>query len=235
MGQEEIAYQNKDITSKVLAENFKGKTFRVYGLDLPEIREAKPTNIPAVRANELRMDTLFELEDDTVAILDYESDYDKNDKIKYLNYLTGVANRYQKEKKDCPHLRMVVIYTGDISRGQVSGIYGNVDLNFWYGSSAVVVPTAIVYGGLDYSAVFDAGYYCDRYKDLKAAYGNNREALFSHFVAHGMREGRQAIDTFNVLAYKARYTDLQKAFGENLPLYYQHYIQFGIAERRNAL
>lgn len=121
------------------------------------------------------------------------------------------------------------------SMGQVSGIYGNVDLNFWYGSSAVVVPTAIVYGGLDYSAVFDAEYYCNRYKDLKAAYGNNREALFSHFVAYGMREGRQAIDTFNVLVYKARYTDLQKAFGENLPLYYQHYIQFGIAERRNAL
>ena len=35
MGSGEIAYQNKDITSKVLAENFKGKTFRVYGLDLP--------------------------------------------------------------------------------------------------------------------------------------------------------------------------------------------------------
>ena len=92
MGQEEIAYQNKDITSKVLAENFKGKTFRVYGLDLPEIREARPTDIPAVRANELRMDNLFELEDDTVAILDYESDYDKNDKVKYLNYQIGRAH-----------------------------------------------------------------------------------------------------------------------------------------------
>ncbi len=123
MGQEEIAYQNKDIASKALAENFKGKTFRVYGLDLPEIREAKPTDIPAVKANELRMDNLFELEDDTVAILDYESDYDKKDKVKYLNYLTGVANRYQKEKKDCPALRMIVIYTGDISREQVSTEY----------------------------------------------------------------------------------------------------------------
>ena len=61
MGHEEIAYQNKDITSKVLAENFKGKSFWVYGLGLAEIREAKPTNIPAVRANELRMDNLFEL------------------------------------------------------------------------------------------------------------------------------------------------------------------------------
>ena len=58
-----------------------------------------------------------------MAILDYESSYDKSDKIKYLNYLTGVANRYQKEKRDCPQLRMIVIYTGDISRGQVSNEY----------------------------------------------------------------------------------------------------------------
>ncbi len=123
MGIEEIAYQNKDITSKVLAENFKGKTFRVYGLDLPGIREVQPTNIPAVKANELRMDNLFELEDDTVAVVDYESDYDRKDKVKYLNYLAGVANRYQIEKKECPVLRMIVIYTGDISREQVSSEY----------------------------------------------------------------------------------------------------------------
>ena len=123
MGQEEIAYQNKDITSKALTENFKGKTFQVYGLDLPKIREAKPTNIPAVKANELRIDHLFELEDDTVAVVDYESDYDRRDKVKYLNYLTGIANRYQKEKKDCPELRMIVIYTGDISRDQVTSEY----------------------------------------------------------------------------------------------------------------
>ena len=32
-----IAYQSKNITSKVLAERFQGKTFRVYGLDLPPI------------------------------------------------------------------------------------------------------------------------------------------------------------------------------------------------------
>ena len=123
MGQEAIAYQNKDITSKALTENFKGKTFQVYGLDLPKIREAKPTNIPAVKANELRIDHLFELEDDTVAVVDYESDYDRRDKVKYLNYLTGIANRYQKEKKDCPELRMIVIYTGDISRDQVTSEY----------------------------------------------------------------------------------------------------------------
>ena len=131
MGSEEIAYQNKDITSKVLAENFKGKTFRVYGLDLPEIREVRPTNIPVVKANELRLDNLFELEDDTVAVVDYESEYDQADKVKYLNYLTGIAGRYQKDKKACPVLRMIVIYTGDIRREQVCGEYdiGAVKMN----------------------------------------------------------------------------------------------------------
>lgn len=119
----DIAYQNKDITSKFLAENFKGKTFSVYGLDLPEIKRVLPTNIPAVKANELRLDNLFELADDTVALVDYESVYDHRDKVKYLNYLTGVANRYLQAGQDCPAIRMIVIYTGDIRRNQVSAGY----------------------------------------------------------------------------------------------------------------
>ena len=49
--------------------------------------------------------------------------YKKEDKIKYLNYLTGIANRYAKENQDCPVLRIIVIYTGDIRRGQTSDRY----------------------------------------------------------------------------------------------------------------
>lgn len=119
----EIAYQNKDIASKLFAEYFRGKSFRVYGLDVPEVKTVLPTNIPTIRANELRLDNLFEFMDGTVALVDYESEYKKEDKIKYLNYLTGIANRYQKEKKDCPMLHMIVIYTGDIERRQVSDEY----------------------------------------------------------------------------------------------------------------
>lgn len=123
MGEMEIAYQNKDITSKFLAENFKGKSLRVYGLDLQEIRQVLPTNIPTVKANELRLDNLFELADGSIALVDYESDYEKQDKVKYLNYITGIANRYQQDKKECPIIHMVVIYTGDIERKQVSDEY----------------------------------------------------------------------------------------------------------------
>lgn len=131
MNQTEIAYQNKDITSKYLSENFKGKTFSVYGLALPEVRQVLPTNIPTVKANELRLDNLFELADGSIALVDYESDYEKQDKVKYLNYVTGIANRYLQDKKNCPIIHMVVIYTGDINRQQVEAEYdiGAVKMN----------------------------------------------------------------------------------------------------------
>lgn len=125
------------------------------------------------------------------------------------------------------------------SKAAVLGISGDVDMSLWYGilggaQTVQVTTLPTVYGGLDYAPVFDAGYYSDRYRDLKAVYGSNGAALFTHFIVHGMREGRQAADNFNVQAYRARYGDLQKAFGDNLPLYYQHYVQFGRNERRNA-
>lgn len=120
------------------------------------------------------------------------------------------------------------------SKGRVPGITGNVDMNLWY-EELYPASVSTMFGGLDYSLVFDASYYAERYKDLKVKYGNDSAGLFYHFIAHGMVEGRQAIDTFNVQAYKARYPDLQKAFGNNLPLYYQHYIQFGAKENRKAL
>lgn len=61
--------------------------------------------------------------DGSIALVDYESDYEKQDKVKYLNYITGIANRYQQDKKECPIIHMVVIYTGDIERKQVSDKY----------------------------------------------------------------------------------------------------------------
>ena len=60
-----IAYQNKDITSKVFAQQFKGKSLKPYGFDLPPVKQVLPTNIPQVQANELRIDNVFLLEDDT--------------------------------------------------------------------------------------------------------------------------------------------------------------------------
>ena len=96
---------------------------KVYGLDVPKIKMVLPTNLPEVEANELRIDNLFLLEDDTIAILDYESRYRKKSKIKYLNYVVRVLERYKKAGTLDVKLRMIVIYTADIEPKDVDSSY----------------------------------------------------------------------------------------------------------------
>ena len=99
-----IAYQNKDIVSKLFGDRMKGKPLSLFGLgtDL-KVVDVKPTNLPIVQARELRMDNLFELEDGSVAILDYESEYKKSNFTKYE-----------------PDIHMMVLYTADIERAETS-------------------------------------------------------------------------------------------------------------------
>ena len=105
-----------------------------------------------------------------------------------------------------------------------------------YGESEgrIAADDRYVYGGTDYTDVFDADYYLNNYGDLAAAFGSDKAALFSHFTEYGMSEGRQASDDFNVYIYMNRYNDLADAFGNDLQKYYEHYIKFGISEGRSA-
>ncbi len=59
----EITYHNKDVLSKILAENFKEKSLKVYGIDVPKIKQILPTNLPQIQVNEMRIDNLFLLYD----------------------------------------------------------------------------------------------------------------------------------------------------------------------------
>ena len=110
---EGIAYQNKDILFKILSQTYKEKSFAAYGINLPPIRELLPTNLPKISANEKDIDNLFLLEDGTYAIVDYEAEFKKLNKIKYLNYIARVMEKYYREDGNFS-LRLVVIYTGDV-------------------------------------------------------------------------------------------------------------------------
>ena len=114
---EGIAYQNKDILFKILGQTYKEKSFAAYGIDLPPIRELLPTNLPKISANEKDIDNLFLLEDGTYAIVDYEAEYKKLNKIKYLNYIARVTEKYYKEDGNFD-LRLIVIYTGDVKSAE---------------------------------------------------------------------------------------------------------------------
>ena len=82
----DVAYQNKDISSKAFAEEFKDTYFKVFGLDLPSIVRTEPTELPAIEVNNNAMDNLYYLADDTYAVVDFESVYSEENKVKYLSY-----------------------------------------------------------------------------------------------------------------------------------------------------
>lgn len=111
-----ITYQNKDILFKILSEAYKEKSFKAYGIDLPPIKEVLPTNLPRISADEKSMDNLFLLEDNTYVIVDYESTYKRKNKIKYLNYIARVMEKYFSDDNREIQMRLIIIYTGDVER-----------------------------------------------------------------------------------------------------------------------
>ena len=116
----DISYQNKDIVSKLFAERMKGKSLSLFGLSTNlKVMDIRPTNIPIVQAKELRMDNLFELEDGSVAILDYESQFKETNFTKYGYYIMNVINRYLNEGKT-PDIHMMVLYTADIETAKTT-------------------------------------------------------------------------------------------------------------------
>ena len=96
------------------------------------------------------------------------------------------------------------------------------------------VGSVTVLNGVDYSPVFDADYYLDRYPDLKATFGDNDEAALQHFVYFGMKEGRSGDGKFYPKYYRERYSDLRSLFGTNWINYCIHYMTFGKKEGRSG-
>ena len=112
----DIAYQNKDIASKVTGEALVGKSLAPFGLPHLKITGILPTNLPVIESNELRLDNLFILNDGSIAIIDYESDFRRENFIKYINYIARVIKRYssRNELQSLKQIRMIVIYTADV-------------------------------------------------------------------------------------------------------------------------
>ncbi len=82
---------------------------------MPKIKQILPTNLPQIQVNEMRIDNLFLLEDDSIAIIDYESDVKWENHLKYLNYIVRILERYKKEEIP-KQIRMIVIYTADVEK-----------------------------------------------------------------------------------------------------------------------
>ena len=118
----QVAYQNKDISSKYLA-SMHGEAFaRVLGLQIAPLERNEPTELPAVDVNDMMMDNLFLLTDGSYVIIDYESEYREENKIKYLGYIARLMKRLYNQVKKVPALQVAVIYTADVEDGQTRNV-----------------------------------------------------------------------------------------------------------------
>lgn len=116
------------------------------------------------------------------------------------------------------------------------------------GVARIKAATKFEHDGVDFSKVFDPVYYAACNPDIKAAFGNNANMLFNHFIKCGSNEKARigkTIATFNVEVYASHSADLQKAFGSlfNKPEdptingypYYKHYCNIGYKENRRIV
>lgn len=104
---------------------------------------------------------------------------------------------------------------------------------YWDGEKITNTPPAI-YKGVDYAAVYDYNYYLKKYEDVAKLYTGDPDGALMHFVKHGMSEGRQGNEDFNVYYYKNRYADLRNLYGSDLKRYYKHYVKTGLRKNRDA-
>ncbi|MCR5143840.1 MAG: hypothetical protein K6B67_00865 [Lachnospiraceae bacterium] len=140
--------------------------------------------------------------------------------ISYRNEYADLRHKYGKDWRS--------YYNHYKTFGKAEGRHGT-------GCENKMLGCLTTYNGIDYSAVYDMHYYLAHNKDVANVYGDDDVALLRHFVNNGMKEGRQAVSTFNVISYKNLYPDLRGAYGNNLPAYYLHYINYGRREGRVAI
>lgn len=101
---------------KFLSECYKDKGLEAYGLKgFPRIKELMPNEFSRIRADQRRSDTLFEMEDGSILMLEYESNARfLENHLKYMDYANQIMYRYYNKNKELPDIRIVVIYTSEV-------------------------------------------------------------------------------------------------------------------------
>ncbi len=96
-------------------------------------------------------------------------------------------------------------------------------------------PDNTFYDGMDYGDVYDYKYYIEHNPDIKEAFWYDPEGAFLQFLLYGIKEGRQAKESFGVQDFKNANLDLRYKFGaEGLEAYLKYYIVYGQYEERDA-
>ena len=82
---------------------------------------------------------------------------------------------------------------------------------------------------IDVKSIFDANFYKKKYKDMEE---NDDNEVFTHYVEHGINEGRSPSQAFDPNTYLFSNQDIYKAYGLNYRKAYEHFINNACYEKR---
>ena len=103
----DITYQNYDVVFKLACEVFCHNMLDFLGLDLPEIEDIYPTELPAIEADAQITDFIFKLKDDSLLHLEFQRTYSEEDLYRFFMYDARLISKHRRI------IRTVVIYLGD--------------------------------------------------------------------------------------------------------------------------
>ena len=87
----------------------------------------------------------------------------------------------------------------------------------------------------DYKLVYNYNYYATHYPEIAKECNNDKYRMLRYFITNGMKNGQQACDNFDVIAYRSANKDLRLLFGDDYEKYYAHYMEYGYKEDRQAI
>jgi hypothetical protein len=229
---------------EIIRQTVNGMAPRTVDTGSAERAQSTPTPTPLPPAEE-------ELTGEFASVFDFDAYMKYNPELKsrfgndrlaaYQDFIdSGMEMRRRASEEfdvrsymnEYPELRRK--YKGDVAEyyrdwmneGKAAGRHGT-------GCRQMVDPLTI-FEGVDYSDIYNYDYYVEKYPYIADRYAGDDEGALEQFVRYGIREGRQACDTFDVRAYRAYNEDLQKEFRGDFVKYVQQYLVTGIHEGRRT-
>lgn len=108
---------------------------------------------------------------------------------------------------------------------------GNQIVPIYYGG-AIIGGVIVKVSTMAEAIAFNPTYYAEKNADLKKLYGDDSMELYKHFVAFGIKEGRETSPIFNIKHYLTKNADLTDAFGTDNVKAYEHFCSTGYKEAR---
>lgn len=132
-----ISKHHKDIIQKLTSGLFKDKTLEFYGVKSARITELISVELPITETSKDVMDFVFLLEDNTYLHLEFQTDYDLTDLLRFIRYDTRLFER------DGRKVRTVIIYASEVKDAPASLNIGSV----------AYTPDVVMMGDYDGAAI----------------------------------------------------------------------------------